>query len=185
MPMGTNSLFMFISKPTMLIPETKSAHVIPALHPLQPSKQDIASRMLIKNGISPSALLRSQLTLFEQADDDQRSRLIELWRIVPPTYARNGGQGLADGLGEYQTTTVGHEEELAWLRYQKEADREDASSMGNYINKNQHWPGTMDQLFDSNASGFRNSSQERPDHQHDQIGHQPTVINDFQDVEML
>ena len=99
---------------------THSAHVAaPALHPLQPSSQDIASRVLISNDIVPSSLLRSQLQLFEKADDDQRSRLIELWRIVPPTYASDGGQELADRLDEYQNMTIAQELELAWLRYQK------------------------------------------------------------------
>ena len=87
----------------------------------------MAAQMLIKNGIAPSTLLRSQLALFEQAEFDQRSRLIELWRVVPPNYARNGGQALADKLGEYQTTNMAQEERLAWLKYQKDACEERAS----------------------------------------------------------
>ena len=104
---------------------THSAHVVAALHPLQPSAQDLASRVLITNNISPSSLLRSQFRLFEEADDAQRSRLIELWQIVPPTYARNGGQELADNLGEYQRTSIAQEEELAWLRYQRDLHKGD------------------------------------------------------------
>lgn len=107
---------------------THSAHVLQTLHPLQPSKQDTATRTLIKNGIPPSSLLRSQLTLFEEADEDQRNRLIQLWRIVPRTYARNGGQEMADRLGGYQTTTLLQEEELARLRYMKEARGRDTHS---------------------------------------------------------
>lgn len=183
--MGMDPLLISVFVATMLTPETNPAHVVPALHPLQPLKQDIASRILIKNGISPSALLRSQLSLFEEADDEQKSRLIELWSIVNPTYARNGGQGLADGLGGYQTTTVGREEQLAWLRLQTDAGREEASSTGNYPNKNQHCPGIMDQPFDTNASGFGNSSQAPWKHQQDQTPHQPTVNNDIQDEEMF
>jgi hypothetical protein len=98
---------------------THSSHVAQGLHPLQPSSEDHPSQMLIKNGIAPSSLLRAQLSLFEKADDDQRSRLIELWTIVPPTYARNGGQELADRLGEYQSTSLAQEQELAYLRYRK------------------------------------------------------------------
>lgn len=100
---------------------THSSHVVQALHPLQPPKQDVATHTLIKNGISPSSLLRSQLALFEGADEGQRARLVELWRIVPPTYARNGGQEMADRLGEYQSTTLMQEEELAQLRYLRES----------------------------------------------------------------
>ncbi len=169
----------------MLTTQTQSAHVVPALHPLQPSKQDIASRILIKNAISPSTLLRSQLTLFEQADDDQRSRLIELWRIIPPTYARYGGQGLADRLDEYQTTTVAEEEGLARLRYQRDADREDASSVGNYLDENQHYPGIIDHSSGNIASEIRNEFQKPSDHRHDRTCYQPTVNHDMHDEEML
>ena len=98
---------------------THSAHVVRGLHPLQPSNEDVATRMLIKHGIAPSSLLRAQLNLFEQADDEQRARLIELWTIVPPMYARNGGQDSADRVGEYQSTTLAQEQELALLNYQK------------------------------------------------------------------
>lgn len=107
---------------------THSSHVAQNLHPLQPSKQDVASRTLIKSGIPPSSLLRSQLALFEGADEDQRKRLIELWQIVPPTYARNGGQEMADRLGEYQSTTLVQEEEFARLRYLREARAAHTSS---------------------------------------------------------
>jgi hypothetical protein len=103
-------------KYTMSQHYTHSAHVVQALHPLQPSKQDLASRTLIRNGIPPSSLLRSQLALFEGADEDQRNRLLELWRIVPPTYARNGGQEMVQ------------EEELARLRYLNEARGHDSYS---------------------------------------------------------
>lgn len=170
----------------MLTLETKSAHLVPALHALQPPKQDIASRMLIKNGISPSALLNSQLTLFEHADDEQRSRLIELWRVVPPTYARNGGQGLADQLGEHQSTTVGQEEELAWLRYQRDSNGQDTSSFSNYNhNRNPHCPEAMDQHSDSIASGSPNMNQEPPNHQNVQTDYRLGVNSDTHDVEML
>ncbi|KAK4693288.1 hypothetical protein P7C71_g4077, partial [Lecanoromycetidae sp. Uapishka_2] len=107
---------------------THSSHVAHTLHPLQPPKQDVATRALIKNGITPSSLLRSQLALFEGADEDQRNRLIELWRIVPPNYAGNGGQELADKLGEYQSTTLAQEEELARIRYLSEVRAANASS---------------------------------------------------------
>lgn len=95
-----------------------SSHLAPALHPLQPSVNDHASRLLIQNDIPPSSLLRSQFQLFENSDMDQQARLIMLWRLAPPTYARNGGQQLADRLGEYQIVSLAQEEELAWLRYQ-------------------------------------------------------------------
>lgn len=185
MPIQTDILLIFVLVTTMLTPETNPAHVVPALHPLQPLKQDIACRLLIKSGISPSALLHSQLTLFEEADDDQKSRLIELWRIVPPTYARKGGQGLADGLDESQTTTIRQEEELAWLRYQSDAHREEPSSTDNYLDRTQHCSRITDQPLGSSASGIGNVSQEPWDHQHSQTDYQPAITNDIQDEEML
>lgn len=42
-----------------------------------------------------------------------------LWRLAPPMYARNGGQQLADKMGEYQSMTLEQEEHLAWMRYQR------------------------------------------------------------------
>ena len=97
---------------------THSAHAIQSLHPLQPSKEDTASGMLIKHGIPPSSLQRAQLILFEHANEDQRSRLIELWTIIPPTYSRNGGQDTADIRHEHESTTLAQEEELAMKGHQ-------------------------------------------------------------------
>ena len=94
------------------------AHIAPSLHPLQPSKQDVAVRTLIKNGIAPSTLLQCQLNLFEHSGEEQRSRLIELWRVTPPTYARNGSHPPVDRFHEYDSTSLIKEEELAWLKYQ-------------------------------------------------------------------
>ena len=100
---------------------THSGHVNgkKSLHPLQPSRDDHITRLLIQNDIPPSSLLRSQLDLFERSTTDERARLMMLWRLAPPTYARNGGQELADRTGEYQSITLQQEEELAWLRYQR------------------------------------------------------------------
>ncbi len=74
---------------------------------------------LIQGGISPTSLLRSQVSLFEQSNDEQQSRLLELWRFAPPNYTANGGQELADRIGEYQVMTLEQEEELALLRHKR------------------------------------------------------------------
>ena len=87
--------------------------------------QDLSThQILTQHNIPPSSLLRSQLTLFEQADDKQRLQLIQLWSISPPSYTANGGQALADEMGEYQTTSVEQEQHLARLRYQSTASAE-------------------------------------------------------------
>ena len=80
--------------------------------------------MLIKNGIAPSSLLRTQLELFEQAEDDQRMRLVQLWCIVPPNHATNGGQPLLDSTGKYQSSSaiIVQEETRTFLGNQKSLD---------------------------------------------------------------
>ena len=99
---------------------THSAHVATSsLHPLQPHRDDQTSRLLIQNDIAPSSLLRSQLELFERSNTDERAKLVMLWRLAPPMYARHGGQDLADKTGQYQHVTLAQEEELAWMRYQR------------------------------------------------------------------
>ena len=80
---------------------------------------------LTQSGIAPTSLLRSQITLFEQSTQEQQARLLDLWRLAPPNYAANGGQELADRLGEYQVMTLEQEEELALLRYQKHMEKEE------------------------------------------------------------
>ncbi|OAX80368.1 hypothetical protein ACJ72_05297 [Emergomyces africanus] len=44
-----------------------------------------AEEILFRNKVDPTALFPSQLTLFTQADVEQRARLIELWQISRPT----------------------------------------------------------------------------------------------------
>ncbi|KYG49308.1 hypothetical protein M433DRAFT_328437 [Acidomyces richmondensis BFW] len=41
---------------------------------------------LRQHSIDPSALLPNQIHLFQNADYEQRLRLLELWRIAPPSY---------------------------------------------------------------------------------------------------
>ncbi|KAL2056690.1 hypothetical protein ABVK25_003084 [Lepraria finkii] len=194
---------------------THSSHVVRGLHPLQPSSEDLPSRMLIKNGIAPSSLLRAQLSLFEQADEDQRSRLIELWTIVPPTYARNGGQELADRLGEYQNTTLAQEQELALLRYQKNGlggnvqsgvQAEQPKSLpGDFFMQssgeglqptiNQYFSATKDRSIGENGSWSEDLNQRQMEHQHgncgekQQFNEQPPqgilACHDMEDEEML
>jgi hypothetical protein len=57
-----------------------SAHQVPVL-----SQPEVPTTMLANAGVDPSALSPSQLHLFKNALPDQQLRLIELWRIAPPT----------------------------------------------------------------------------------------------------
>ena len=107
---------------------THSAHVLQAAKAHQPT--DASSNTVPSSGLSiyqtltqhnipPSSLHRSQLTLFEQADNDQRRRLIQLWSISPPNYASHGGQELAGGLGVYGNAALRQAEDQALLSYQQ------------------------------------------------------------------
>lgn len=107
---------------------THSAHIVNAVNaqkaaslpPNESSGRGLSIyQTLVQHNIPPASLLQSQLTLFEQADSDQRSRLIQLWTISPPNYNIRGGKEQADGIGESQTTTLEQEEARAWRRHQQ------------------------------------------------------------------
>ncbi|MCJ1380972.1 hypothetical protein MMC17_004081 [Xylographa soralifera] len=86
-----------------------------------PLAQDKAKELLSQRGIDPSTLLSSQILLFQLAAPDQQSRLVELWHISPPEYTHYGKEELADQLGSWQHTTLEQEEEMARLRYERNA----------------------------------------------------------------
>ena len=113
---------------------THSHHVVPIHHvPEEPKKTQMdASELqavLLRNSIDPSFLFPSQIDLFQNADDDQRLRLLELWRISPP----QGRQGYPQGvdyntsrqLYDWPPTSLAQEETMAKLRYEQ-AQRERA-----------------------------------------------------------
>ncbi|MCJ1387853.1 hypothetical protein MMC18_000696 [Xylographa bjoerkii] len=85
------------------------------------STQDKTEELLSRRGIDPSSLLPSQILLFQLAAPDQQSRLVELWRISPPEYTHYGKEELGDQLGSWQHTTLEQEEEMARLRYERNA----------------------------------------------------------------
>lgn len=60
----------------------------PASEPPQ-SEHLLAETVLRNHGVDPSCLSTSQLQLFKTADEQQQLRLIELWRICPPTNSNN------------------------------------------------------------------------------------------------
>ncbi|WEW60354.1 hypothetical protein PRK78_005839 [Emydomyces testavorans] len=51
-----------------------------------PEEGSSAKEMLLRHNINPDSLFPSQLTLFEQADPEQKARLVELWQISPPAF---------------------------------------------------------------------------------------------------
>ncbi|CAJ2501302.1 Uu.00g041550.m01.CDS01 [Anthostomella pinea] len=111
-----------------------SAHVAqhdePLVEPQRPSseppqtQQPAAEMILSQHGVDPSGLSSAQLELFKLAEDTQKMRLIELWRICPPTNTQNN-PGVA-----WHNTSVENEELLAQLRYeQRLAEEEQKNSM--------------------------------------------------------
>lgn len=108
---------------------THSAHVIredpPVSEAQRPSsepaqvQQPTAEMILREYGVDPSALSAPQLELFKTAQDEQKMRLIELWRICPPTN-QNADAGLT-----LSSTTVVQEELLAQRRYEQNLQDEE------------------------------------------------------------
>lgn len=104
---------------------THSYHVVPPAQ-TEPQKTHIdvsdLGDVLRRHSIDITTLFPSQIDLFQNAADDQRLRLIELWRISPP----KGRQGIPEGL-DYSTsrqlydwppTSLAQEEAMAKMRYE-------------------------------------------------------------------
>ena len=109
---------------------THTHYVVPAKQ--EPVKTHIdaseLAAVLLRNSIDPTLLFPSQIDLFQNADDDQRLRLLELWRISPPS----GRQGYPPGvdyntsrqLYDWPPTSLAQEEAMAKLRYEKALEQE-------------------------------------------------------------
>jgi hypothetical protein len=80
--------------------------------------------VLLRNSIDPSLLFPSQVELFQNADDDQRLRLLELWRISPPIgrqgYPAGTDYNMSRQLYDWPPTSLAQEEAMAKLRYEKQ-----------------------------------------------------------------
>ncbi|KAK5943193.1 hypothetical protein PMZ80_004199 [Knufia obscura] len=90
-----------------------SAHVVPTT-----TTDDIPVSTILRHaGVNADALLPSQLQLFKNAQRDQQERLVELWRIAPPTY---GNQLVSGNMGDWPQTNLEMEETAARERYEKQ-----------------------------------------------------------------
>lgn len=108
---------------------THSHHVAPTRSISEPPLKthipisDLAT-VLLRNSIDPTLLFPSQIDLFQNADDDQRLRLLELWRISPPTGRQGHPAGtdysMSRQLYDWPPTSLAQEETMAKLRYDKE-----------------------------------------------------------------
>lgn len=109
---------------------THSYHIAPTHSVQVPLKNKIdlpeLQSMLLRNSIDPSLLFPSQIDLFQNADDDQRLRLLELWRISPP----QGRQGYPGGvdynmsrqLYDWPPTSLAQEEAMAKMRFERQEE---------------------------------------------------------------
>lgn len=66
---------------------------------------------LLQHDINPASLSSSQILLYQNANYEQRLRLLEMWRVAPPRYS--------DRSNTETHTTLQREEELAKLRYER------------------------------------------------------------------
>jgi len=71
-------------------------------------------------GINAMALLPTQLVLFRNGDQEQKQRLVELWRIAPPMY---GKQMQPEDMTDWPQTSMEKEEAAARQRWE-ESERE-------------------------------------------------------------
>ncbi|EMC91155.1 hypothetical protein BAUCODRAFT_98803, partial [Baudoinia panamericana UAMH 10762] len=96
-------------------PDTTSE---PSASPPPPYREalmpEAMAETLRQHGIDPSALLPNQVQLFANADYEQRLRLLELWRIAPPSYPLE--QHLQH---QWAPTSVAQEEAEARVRYER------------------------------------------------------------------
>ncbi|KAF3361099.1 Coiled-coil domain-containing protein [Verticillium dahliae VDG1] len=79
--------------------------------------------VLAQHGVNPAVLSPSQIQLFRISEMPQKERLVELWRVAPPT-SNDDNPALA-----WTSTTVEQEELWARLRYERmiEAERQTAN----------------------------------------------------------
>ncbi|KAI0160248.1 hypothetical protein GGR57DRAFT_413221 [Xylariaceae sp. FL1272] len=82
-----------------------------------PSNEQVR-QVLAQHGVDYTGLTTNQFELFKTGDTPQQLRLIELWRICPPTNPQN--HATVDSIN----TSVEQEERLAQLRYEQQVAEE-------------------------------------------------------------
>lgn len=89
--------------------------------PHTPLTDDDMISILTMNGIDPHSLVATQVELLRHADPQQQQRLIELWRMSPPSTAT---YDVLKQQMQYTTSTMQQEEEMAHLRQKRLADQQ-------------------------------------------------------------
>jgi hypothetical protein len=106
---------------------TPTAHIRPGDSYSEPSRSpppayldavmpDAMADILRQHSIDPSTLLPNQIELFANAQHEQRLRLLELWRIAPPSYPTEALRHA----GAAHLTSVELEAQRAKLRYEQQ-----------------------------------------------------------------
>lgn len=90
---------------------THTAHIIPI------AVSDETALILQNAGIDTNVLMPAQLHLFNNAQPDQQARLVELWRISPPTQHDRQASTKAGGLAQ---TSFEFEEQAARERWERQ-----------------------------------------------------------------
>ncbi len=126
------------------------------------------STVLEAAGINASALLPSQLTLFKNADDEQKRRLAELWQIAPPT---PGNHLPGVQMGNWPQTSMEQEEEAARHRWEAtERDRlKNLTALPGYDNRDQAEPyvvSLFNQIPSANGVIESDSAKQHEEYQH-------------------
>lgn len=93
-----------------------SQHYHHSAHLKNKSQKGVLEEILLNNRIDPLILSPPQVELFRNADEDQRNRLMELWRISPPD---NETREFFQANGIWRDTSLAEEEEMARLRYER------------------------------------------------------------------
>ncbi|KAI1642254.1 uncharacterized protein F4817DRAFT_307180 [Daldinia loculata] len=90
-----------------------------------PQTQQFSIESILNSyGIDHTALSAAQMQLFKTAEDNQKMRLIELWRICPPAGSHE------NPAVAWTSTTVEQEQLLAQLRYERRmAEEEQKNTM--------------------------------------------------------
>ncbi|KAI1359767.1 hypothetical protein F5Y08DRAFT_318857 [Xylaria arbuscula] len=133
-----------------------SAHIVqqpePVSEPIRPSSVPpqtlpTAEQVLSRRGVDPSWLSPQQLDLFKTADTPQQLRLIELWRICPPSNMTTNPSV------EWVNTSVEREEILTKVLYEQKQAQEEAARRDSLMSMDDtpltpvqttdgHWVGT-------------------------------------------
>lgn len=94
-----------------------SQHYHHSAHVAAPHNEPAVTSVLQSRGINANVLLPCQLQLFQDAQLDQRERLIELWSIAPLTY---GNQLMPQHMTNWPQTSLELEEQAAYSRWEKQ-----------------------------------------------------------------